>query len=126
MKSVVLRPVWFLFWSSLAVFLLSGAVVVFGQLAGVLLVQPGWITALSGSASSLAFTGSALCACCAFVLQYTSKVRANRPDDPETILDADDEPEPEPDDKPKPASSGETNTPRTDADLNQSGSLFDL
>ena len=28
--------------------------------------------------------------------------------------------------KPKPASSGETNTPRTDADINQSGSLFDL
>ena len=50
----------------------------------------------------------------------------NRPDDPETILDADDEPEPEPDEKPKPASSGETNTPRTDADINQSGSLFDL
>ena len=50
----------------------------------------------------------------------------NPPDDPETILDADDEPEPEPEEKPKPASSGETNTPRTDADINQSGSLFDL
>jgi hypothetical protein len=49
----------------------------------------------------------------------------NRPD-PETILDADDEPEPEPDEKPKPVTSGETNTPRTDADINQSGSLFDL
>ncbi|NRD59924.1 hypothetical protein, partial [Corallococcus exiguus] len=46
--------------------------------------------------------------------------------DPETILDADDEPEPEPEEKPKPAPSGETNTPRTDADINQSGSLFDL
>ena len=42
--------------------------------------------------------------------------------DPETILDADDEPE----EKPTPASSGETNTPRTDADINQGGSLFDL
>jgi hypothetical protein len=49
----------------------------------------------------------------------------NRPD-PVTILDADDEPEPEPEEKPKPARSGETNTPRTDADINQSGSLFEL
>jgi hypothetical protein len=81
MKSVVLGPVWLLFWASLAVFLLSGAVVVFGQLAGVLLVQPGWISALSASASTVAFTGSALCACCAFVLQYTSKVRAHQPED---------------------------------------------
>ena len=48
-------------------------------------------------------------------------------DDPETILDADDdEPEPEPVEQPKPTSSGETNTPRTDADINQGGSLFDL
>ncbi|MFE9244182.1 hypothetical protein [Nocardiopsis sp. NPDC006938] len=92
MKSVVLRPVWFLFWASLAVFLLSGAVVVFGQLAGVLLVQPGWITALSGSASSVAFTGSALCACCAFVLQYTSRVRAQRPEDPDATPPEDGEP----------------------------------
>jgi Fe-S oxidoreductase len=47
-------------------------------------------------------------------------------DDPETILDADDEPQPEPEEEPGPASRGETNTPRTDADINQSGSLFDL
>ena len=48
-------------------------------------------------------------------------------DDPETILDADDdEPEPEPVEQPKPTSSGETNTPRTDADINEGGSLFDL
>ncbi len=84
MSSVLLRPVWFLFWTSLAVFLLAGAVVVFGQLAGVLLVQPGWIAALAGTASSVAFTGSALCACCAFVLQYTSRVSAHRPEDPDT------------------------------------------
>ncbi len=51
--------------------------------------------------------------------------------DPETILDADDEPEPDeapepvaPDDAP--ASSGATNTPRTDADINHTDSLFDL
>ena len=51
----------------------------------------------------------------------------NPSDDPETILDADDEPaEPEPVEQPKPTSSGETNTPRTDADINQGGSLFDL
>ncbi|MBR8740621.1 hypothetical protein DSY14_02605 [Nocardiopsis sp. MG754419] len=72
---------WFLFWAGLAVFLLSGAVVVFGRLAGVLLVRPGWITALSAGASSVAFTGSALCVCCAFVLQYTAKVRARQPED---------------------------------------------
>ncbi len=50
------------------------------------------------------------------------------PDDPETILDADDEPEPEqePEEQPRPTSSGATNTPRTDADINESGSLFDL
>ncbi len=47
-------------------------------------------------------------------------------EDPETILDADDEPEAEPAQKPKPAPSGETHTPRTDADINQGGSLFDL
>ena len=45
-------------------------------------------------------------------------------DDPETILDADDAPEPdavpdpEPEETPKPTSSGKTNTPRTDANIN--------
>lgn len=75
-------------------------------------------------------------------------------EDPETIFDESDEPEPEtpaeaepaaaepeaagpeaaepeaaPDEKPadeKPKSSGATNTPRTDVDINQSSSLFDL
>jgi Fe-S oxidoreductase len=42
------------------------------------------------------------------------------------VADDESEAEPEPEEKPKPTSSGETNTPRTDADINQSGSLFDL
>jgi Cysteine-rich domain len=64
--------------------------------------------------------------------ELSRQATAAASDDPETILDADDEPEgePEPEAKPKPAPSGEpsgeTNTPRTDADINQSGSLFDL
>ncbi|MDX6373924.1 MAG: hypothetical protein QOD98_2912, partial [Nocardioidaceae bacterium] len=48
--------------------------------------------------------------------------------------EADDEPEAEaepeednePEEKPKPTSSGEAHTPKTDVDINESGSLFDL
>ena len=67
-------------------------------------------------------------------VELSKQATAAASDDPETILDADDEPEPvavpeedpEPEEKAKPTSSGETNTPRTDADINQTGSLFDL
>ena len=59
-------------------------------------------------------------------VELSRQATAAPSDDPETILDADDEPQPEPEEEPRPASRGETNTPRTDADINQSGSLFDL
>ncbi|HRI96875.1 MAG TPA: hypothetical protein PLZ93_14760, partial [Nocardioides sp.] len=36
------------------------------------------------------------------------------------------EPEPEAEEKPKPATSGEAHTPKTDVDINESSSLFDL
>lgn len=45
-------------------------------------------------------------------------------DDPDTILDADDAPEPT--EAPKPTSGGAAHAPKTDVDINESGSLFDL
>ncbi len=45
---------------------------------------------------------------------------------PEPESDDGPETDDEPDEKPKPASSGEKHTPKTDVDINESGSLFDL
>lgn len=59
-----------LFWASLAGFVLLGAVVVFGQIAGTVLHQRDWVTALDGWPSSAAFVISTVCALAAFVLQY--------------------------------------------------------
>jgi Fe-S oxidoreductase len=67
-------------------------------------------------------------------VELSNDTTAAASEDLETILDADDEPErgavpepePEREAEEKPASSGETTTPRTDADINQTGSLFDL
>ncbi len=51
-------------------------------------------------------------------------------DAPEAEAESEPEPEPEaepePEEKPKPATSGEANQPKTDVNINESGSLFDL
>ena len=55
---------------------------------------------------------------------------ADEPDEVADEAEKDDEPEaeeePEPEEKPKPASSGPSHQPKTDVDISDSGSLFDL
>lgn len=59
-----------LFWASLAGFIILGAVVVFGQIAGTVFRQRDWVTALDGWPSTAAFVVSTVCALAAFVMQY--------------------------------------------------------
>ncbi|MER7015412.1 hypothetical protein ABT324_28605 [Saccharopolyspora sp. NPDC000359] len=58
------------FWTALAAFLALGALIVLGQLLGVVLLSP-WL--VSGAAAALnwsAFSAATLCALAAFALQY--------------------------------------------------------
>ena len=59
-----------LFWLSLAGFILLGAIVVFGQIAGTVFHQRDWVTGLDGWPSTAAFVVSTVCALAAFVMQY--------------------------------------------------------
>jgi Fe-S oxidoreductase len=54
-----------------------------------------------------------------------SSVEVEEPE-PEPAEEPEAEPEPDPDEKPKPQSSGEAHQPKTDVDIHESGSLFDL
>ena len=47
-------------------------------------------------------------------------------DESEPQAEDEDQPPAEPEDKPRPTSSGQSHTPKTDVDINESGSLFDL
>lgn len=62
-----------LFWLSLAGFILLGAIVVFGQIAGTVFHQRDWVTGLDGWPSTAAFVVSTVCALAAFVMQYLGK-----------------------------------------------------
>lgn len=60
----------FVFWFSLAAFLLLGSVVVFGQIAGTVLQQRDWVTGVDEIFSAPAFVMSTVCALAALLLQY--------------------------------------------------------
>ncbi|KAA5835196.1 hypothetical protein ABT337_08080 [Saccharopolyspora hirsuta] len=69
----------FVFWIALAAFLALGALIVFGQLLGVVLLSPGLV---SGAASALnwsAFSAATVCALAAFALQYLPKETDEQP-----------------------------------------------
>ncbi len=59
-----------LFWITLAAFLVSGAVVVFGQMAGVLLLNGDIVAGVDAAFSDLTFSLATACALIAFILQY--------------------------------------------------------
>ena len=54
------------------------------------------------------------------------EAEAEREPEPEVETEAEQKPEEKPSDKPKPASSGEAHQPKTDSNIDESGSLFDL
>lgn len=60
-----------LFWGCLAAFLVLGAVVVFGQILGVLASSGAIVKGVSDRFSDLAFALSTACAAAAFGLRYT-------------------------------------------------------
>ncbi|MGO4955978.1 hypothetical protein ACTQ49_01675 [Luteococcus sp. Sow4_B9] len=59
-----------LFWASLVAFLLTGACVVFGQLAGVIMRNGSVVSGADARLSDLAFSLSTLCAAAAFIRGY--------------------------------------------------------
>lgn len=59
-----------IFWASLVTFIGLGAVVVFGQLLGVLAGQGSWVKGVNSALSGWAFSTSTLCAAAALALHY--------------------------------------------------------
>ncbi|WAP52454.1 hypothetical protein OL239_04105 [Arthrobacter sp. ATA002] len=59
-----------LFWITLAAFLVSGAIVVFGQMAGVLLLNGNIVAGVDAAFADLTFSLATACALIAFILQY--------------------------------------------------------
>lgn len=66
MKRIVLA----VFWLTLTAFLLLGAGIVFGQLAGVLTGSGAWVTGAAALLNWPAFTLATVCSLAAFVLGY--------------------------------------------------------
>ncbi|WP_040160664.1 hypothetical protein [Nigerium massiliense] len=60
------------FWVSLAAFMVLGGVVVFGQIAGVLLNNGALVAGVDERFSDLAFSLSTVCAAFALALRYFS------------------------------------------------------
>ncbi|GAA3294212.1 hypothetical protein ACFFON_11775 [Arthrobacter citreus] len=58
------------FWITLAAFLVSGAIVVFGQMAGVLLLNGDIVAGVDAVFADLTFSLATACALIAFILQY--------------------------------------------------------
>ncbi|GAA4863306.1 hypothetical protein [Saccharopolyspora cebuensis] len=58
------------FWIFLVAFLALGALIVFGQLLGVVLVNPVIVSGAAALFNWSAFTSATICALAAFVLQY--------------------------------------------------------
>ena len=59
-----------LFWITLAAFLVSGAIIVFGQMAGILLLNGNIVVGADTAFADVAFSLATACALIAFILQY--------------------------------------------------------
>lgn len=66
----------FVFWLALVAFLVLGALVVLGQLLGVLSLSPGLVNGAASALNWSAFSSATLCALAAFALQYFPKEKA--------------------------------------------------
>ena len=69
-----------LFWITLVAFLVCGAVVVFGQLAGILLLNGGIVAGVDAAFADLAFSLATACALTAFILQYFNRTAGESED----------------------------------------------
>ncbi|MDA3650124.1 hypothetical protein LZ318_01760 [Saccharopolyspora indica] len=63
----------FVFWLALVAFLALGALIVFGQLLGVVVLSPGLVDGAASALNWSAFSSATVCALAAFVLQYLPK-----------------------------------------------------
>ncbi|RKT87237.1 hypothetical protein SAMN05421805_102350 [Saccharopolyspora antimicrobica] len=60
----------FVFWLALVAFLALGALIVFGQLLGVVVLSPGLVEGAAAALNWSAFSSATVCALAAFALQY--------------------------------------------------------
>lgn len=72
------KAIEFVFWIALVAFLALGALIVFGQLLGVIVLSPGLVDGASAALNWSAFSSATVCALAAFALQYFPKADAEQ------------------------------------------------